>query len=622
MRSFFILFFCLSTFAILSAQENPGKILYPNQPKLAALVNFFATERPTDVRDQIKDLLDDKPDVSKEDDERIYSGQVEGIPVSITVTRKTGKPLSVSVGSDQLFGTMDSEEQRQIILQHRLWRAELQGSRLHTDPRGGKLVRLSIYPGEIAATRARIGGKSGWRLQGSFIPADNHYKRTSYAIGEIMMSDANFERICTQMEQTFEPFGTIDLSLVTGQCYKNCNVIINKNYPSYYYGNVLYNGGQRGGLPQGNAFWAVKKECSREFDVQSAYLTATGNFKEGRPVGWHYITLDTLYFEGRFEDGQLAEVRYYKIDLLPGIQGEFAGKVVAGQLQRKGAIITNGDTELHFEDFNATGQLTGSHTLVARDGAIHKVTLGSDGMPAWQTTVTNAAGTFEHKYTLDANGNKTDQKLFINGRWNLPIEGGPTKPAEVVVSGDFIADVVNERFAGSNLTVEFLNERITLKGDFLNSTSYNLIAVPTGVHQMIKKGDQSRQGTYKGGQLEDGDAIYNLGNPAKSKAPKFNFATFDQAHKLPAGQEELVIPIDYVGGVAFAHGQWGKYNVEYAFLDSNGKVLQEFTETIPSREIKSRYLAGLISTQAMQNVAALRVSRKWPGYSLDIMLYK
>ncbi len=606
----------------MAAQRSAGQVLYPERPKLAALIDLMTTELPIDVRKQLMELMDGKPDTRKEDDVRIYSGRIEGVQVGVSLGRKSGTPHSMTIADDRLFGTTDHREQVRKMLPNRLWRGEIEGGRMHTDPAGGKLLRFTAYPGKIAGKRVLIGDTPAWRFYSSYYDYESGYKNPSRAIGEIMMSDANYDRICEQMEQTFSAFGTIDLSTVSGQCFRRCNVIVNKKQPFYYFGNVLYNGGHRGGLPQGRATWAVMKECSSYFKNQAAHLIASGRFDAGRPTGWHNITLDSILFEGFFEEGQLTEVRDYPIGLLPGINGKFAGKVVDGQLVSQGATITNGETVLTPEAFNANGQLTGSHTLVARDGAIHKVTLGQDGKPAWQTTVTNASGTWEHKYTLDADGNKTDQRLTIYRGWNLPITGGPQRPAEVVITGTFVADVVNKRFAGNDLTVELLNERITLRGDFINPASYQLISLPKGTHQMVRSDGTTLTGNYKAGRYKDGDKIYEMPTLSRSGAPAFNLETVDRVLAVTAGEEEVIFPVDYVGGLAFTHNQWGTYTVKYAYLDADGKVLQAFEEAVTGNEIKSRYLAGLINPKVYDNVASLRVSRDYADYTLSLVLYK
>lgn len=611
----------LLTFKV-AAQNSAGQVLYPDQPKLADLIDFMTAERPSNVREQLVDLLDSKPDTRKEDDVRIYTGRIEGVLVVVTLGRKSGTPRSITVADDRLFGTADSKEQLQKMLPHRLWRGKTRDGRLHTDPTGDELFRFTAYPGKIAGIRTRIGDTPAWRFHSSYYDYESGYEDPYNAIGKIMMSDANYERICEQMGQTFSAFGTIDLSTVPGQCFRRCNVIINNNQPFYYFGNVLYNGGHRGGLPQGRATWAVAKDCTRTFKNQAAELIAFGNFDAGRPTGWHRITMDTLLFEGFFEEGRMTEVRDYPVGLLPGIIGKFAGKVVDGQLQREGATITNGDTELSMDAFNANGQLTGSHTLVARDGSIYKVTLGKDGQPAWQTTVTNETGTWEYKFFLDANGQKTDQQLTIHRGWNLPLIGGPERPTEVVVTGDLKADVVNGRFAGKDLTVEMLNDRITLQGDFLNPTSYQLITLPTGTHRMTRPGGPAATGNYELGRFEDGEKIYELPSLTRARAPAFNSETLDRAFQIPAGEKEIVFPVDYVGGVAFTHSQWGSYKVRYAYLDADGNVLQSFEETVPEGTIESRYLAGLINSKVYEKVASLRVSRDYADYTLSLLLYK
>lgn len=620
---FLLLFTVFSLLTVkVAAQSSAGQILYPERSKLATLIDFITTERPTDVTKRLVELMDDKPDKRKEGNDRIYSGRIGGVPVGVTLGRKSGTPRSITVADGRLFGTTDHREQVRRMLPHRLWRGELEGGTVHTDPVGGKLLRFTAYPGKIAAKRVRIGDTQAWRFYSSYWDNEADYEAPRRAIGKMMMSDANYARICEQMEQTFSAFGTIDLSTVPGQCYGNCNVIINDNEPFYYFGNVLYNGGHRGGLPYGRAIWAVVKECSRSFKNQTAHLVAVGRFEDGRPTGWHKITMDTLLFEGRFEDGQITEVRDYPVGILPGIDGKFSGKVVNGELISQDATITNGETVLNPKLFTPDGQLTGSHTLVARDGAIHKVTLGKDGRHAWHTTVSNEAGTWEHRYFLDDAGNKTDQQLTIHRGWDLPVTDGPQRPTDVVVTGNFIADVVNRRFAGKDLTVEMLNERITLRGDFINPSSYQLITLPAGTHQMTRPDGTTLTGNYKNGRYQDGEEVYALPSLKRLSAPAFNLETLDRICRVPAGEKEFVIPVDYVGGLAFAHWQWGEYEVRFAYLDANGEVLQAFKKIVPEGEIESRYLAGLISSKVYGKVAGLRINRDYADYTLNVLLYK
>lgn len=434
---------------------------------------------------------------------------------------------------------------------------------------------------------------------------------------QIFKRDFAKAQIAKACAKTFTPLSLeqrIDLTRYEPTCIAYCDPA-QKKKPHYMFGNLVFNGPIKNGLPEGKGWWAIDTPCSGYFDKKRSGSYQYGNFTNGVATGWHTVDRDSVELEYFYEDGIITAVKGDPI-ILPfdGI-GYLNANVVNGIYQDNEAVIRTG------EDHETYVKMVDGE-VIARDNTIKYY----DKNGSFVTLHLDETG----KNILKVVRRSPDEKMILteyinpDGEMqaarklevkNFDLRHTELMPQSIIAVGDVKVDLVNGKWGGENLKITFPNKKeLTLTGSFMPAHFFSISTAPTGEH--ILRGSKTNfKATYKEGRYVSGDEIYKLKESYSNAPMTINFNRETNPTAFYSYENEITIPLPPKAyGIAFERPVINDMGCtfEYMFNRTDGKQVHWLEKSLDGGEVISydRHDNIGLSKRKSFNYQEVKVRRK------------
>lgn len=410
---------------------------------------------------------------------------------------------------------------------------------------------------------------------------------------KIFTRDFARAQIAKACAKSFTPLSLeqrIDLTRYEPTCIAYCDPA-EKKEPHYMYGNLVFNGPIKNGLPEGKGWWAIDSPCSGYFDKKRSGSYQYGNFTNGIATGWHTVDRDSIELEFFYEDGIITAVKGAPINLPFGGLGFIDTKVVNGIYLDNAAIIRTGkdhETIVRMNDGDVK-PIKNPMTYYNKNGSLVSLFIDETGDQVRKVVRQSPNGNMIATEFFNEDGNQLIDRTKLKIKkddLNLP----NLKPQAILVEGNLKFDLVNNKWGGENLHISFPeNKNLSLTGSFIPAYFYRLSTAPTGKH-VFNNLDKSYTATYEKGRLVSGDKIYELQENYPSFPMSINFNRETNPSPLFSYEQEVTITVPPKAyGIAFERPVINKKEckIEFSFIKENGKEVHWFEKALDGGEVKS-----------------------------------
>lgn len=410
---------------------------------------------------------------------------------------------------------------------------------------------------------------------------------------QIFTRDFAKAQIAKACAKTFTPLSLeqrIDLTRYEPTCIAYCDPS-QKKKPHYMFGNLVYNGPIKNGLPEGKGWWAIDSPCSGYFDKKRSGSYQYGNFTNGIATGWHTVDRDSVELEFFYEDGVITAVKGVPINLPFGGLGLLDTKVVNGIYLDNEAIIRTGkdyETQVRMNDGDVK-PIKNPMTYYNKNGSLVSLYMDETGDQVRKVVRQSPDGKMIATEFFSEDGNQlTDRTQLEIKKDDLSLPN--LKPQPIIVEGNLKFDLVNNKWGGDNLRISFPeNKNLSLTGSFIPAYFYRISTAPTGKH-VFRSLSKSYTASYEKGRFISGDEIYELQENYPSFPMSINFSRGTNPSSLFSYENEVTIPLPPKAyGIAFERPVINEKECkfEYSFIKANGKEVHWFEKTLDGGEVKS-----------------------------------
>jgi hypothetical protein len=382
----------------------------------------------------------------------------------------------------------------------------------------------------------------------------------------------------------------IDVTSYEPTCIAYCDTA-EKKKPHYMYGNLVFNGPIKNGLPEGKGWWAIDSPCSGFFDKKLSGSIQYGAFTAGIPTGWHTIDKDSIELEYFFEDGVVTAIKGAPITMPFDAIGYVDTKTVNGRFIDNEAIIRTGDNYETSVSMNDGDIIPNNNPMIYYDknGSLITLYLNETRKKILKVVRKSPNGKMIVTEFFNEDGTQLTDRTQLEIKkddLNLP----NLKPQAILVEGNLKFDLVNNKWGGENLRISFPeNKNLSLTGSFIPAYFYRLSTAPTGKH-VFNNLDKSYTATYEKGRFVSGDKIYELQENYTSFPMSINFNRETNPSPLFSYEQEVTITVPPKAyGIAFERPIINKKGckIEFSFIKANGKEVHWFEKTLDGGEVKS-----------------------------------
>lgn len=380
------------------------------------------------------------------------------------------------------------------------------------------------------------------------------------------------ERVWDQHAVPIDDTRPLNLSNFPATCVRNCG----ENTPRWLFGRILYKGPIVNGVPDGEGKWGILDSCKALFNHSVIQSINKGRFDRGVPIGWHTIDYDSLEMEVKYDQGMITEIKGGIIALPMLGVGRVASKMVNGKLHDPAAVIYTGDdhaTPMAFVQGNP--QPNGPLTYYNRNGERVTTIMQPDGQLQNKIIMRSPGGGIEWTRFLDAEGQIIPNRSRLTERY-WDIGQGDLYPKSIVVEGDIVADLVNEKWGGENLTITFPGTNLTIKGSFIPAFGFTISTAPDGTHTLRgswKGKSYNQTAVYEKGRFKSGEDLYKIATNVPTKPISLNFERIQSRHPISSHEQEIELPCQEVYGIAIEQAipEDKVCSVDIIFMDENGE---------------------------------------------------
>ena len=403
-------------------------------------------------------------------------------------------------------------------------------------------------------------------------------------------ADAKSAEACAKSYIPLSLSSTINLTSYEPTCIAFCDTA-SKRSPFTMYGNLVFKGPIKNGLPEGRGFWAISTPCHGDVNKKYSGSVQSGNFTAGVATGWHSVDRDSVIMKFHYEDGVITAVKNVPFVLPFSGIGFLDSKVVNGIYLDNEAIIRTGDdheTQVRINDGDVK-PTKNPLTYYDKNGSFVSLYLDDDKNQVRKMVRQSPNGKMIATEFFNADGEQ------IADRTQLKIKKDDLnllnlKPQPMIVEGNLKFDLANGKWGGKNLRISFPeNKNLSLNGSFVPAFFYRISTAPTGKH-VFHNSSKSFTATYEDGRFVSGDEIYKLKESYPNVPMTIDFNRETNPSPLFSYEKEVTISLPTKAyGIAFERPVINEKGckIEFSFLKPGGKEVHWFEKTLDGGEVKS-----------------------------------
>lgn len=520
-----IFLFIFGNSAQLIAQNDVGKIFFPNHEKLQWYVNILGQPHTKKIARTFKKKFRPKTKNHYEFSEDSYyrSHTKEGLIYNLYISDDEPYVYMCNILSDMnKFGIPFMDSPTLATFEKRCENnSDYTIASIYKENKGGN-IKVLYHPSKLLI-ELRYSGSKGFIVSAEF--SKNGYKKET---DKIIRAELTSKSKNMYNERGF----SVDPKTIA---------FVDRTTSTYYQiGNILYFGELKDGVPHGEGRWGIftSEKCPYNFSGEKEFsIIAKGKFENGKPVGEHNFKRNgkkMIYVYN--SDGIATTLKKYNSDQYISFATDGSSqKASANALKYSIGKYTNAK---YYGGINSDGQPDDKNGRLVLDRNTEVITDFVNGYPK-----NGAEATFKYKQSFKnvATVETTiNSSLVMNGETKVhiqdiaegvlhlkngkadPYKNGELQFKKIRFTNDLtgaatftgkisIVDILNSLFKGKNLEFSFdVFPDAKFKGDI---EVYRQSIVPVGWHTVTEYENGVAKGTLKGkytasGQFLDGQNLY------------------------------------------------------------------------------------------------------------------